>query len=134
MLMEKNPKHWFSKEYKDNIEIRQICKMCSALAYIPLNMVEDAWILIMELLPQHQKLNEFMDYFVEQWMDNPTVPTALWNVHAQRHRTNNVVEAWNSKINRMINRNKPNVQLLVKCLKNETNNISHAVRSQELGK
>lgn len=29
------------KEYKDNIEIRQICKMCSALAYIPLNMVED---------------------------------------------------------------------------------------------
>lgn len=87
----------------------------------------------MELLPQHQKLNEFMDYFVEQWMDNPTVPTALWNVHAQRQRTNNVVEAWNSKINRMINRNKPNVQLLVKCLKNETNNISHAVRSQELG-
>ncbi|CAL1288591.1 unnamed protein product [Larinioides sclopetarius] len=121
------------KEYKENEEIKLFCKMCSALAYMPLNTVEDAWIVIMERAPQHEKLSEFIDYFIEQWMDNPLLPIALWNVNDQRHRTNNAVEGWNSKLNRMIGRQQPNVQLLVKCLKDEANNVSHVIRCHELG-
>ncbi|GBM30334.1 hypothetical protein AVEN_174145-1 [Araneus ventricosus] len=107
--------------------------MCSALAYIPLNIVEDACIVIMEITPQQEKFSEFIDYFVEQWMHNPLLPTALWNVNDQRHRTNNVAEGWNSKLNRMIGRQQPNGQLLDKCLKDEANNIFHVIRSRELG-
>lgn len=121
------------KDYKENEEIRQICKMCSALAYMPLNTIEDGWILIMEGVPDNEKLNQFIDYFVEQWMDNPSLPTALWNVHNQRHRTNNAVEGWNSKLNRMIGRQQPNIQLFVKCLKDEAINVSHVIRSHDLG-
>ncbi|GBL74972.1 hypothetical protein AVEN_243781-1 [Araneus ventricosus] len=66
-------------------------------------------------------------------MYNPLLPTAVWNVNDQRHRTNNVVEGWNSKLNRMIGRQQPNGQLLVKCLKDEANNIFHVIRSRELG-
>ncbi|CAL1300849.1 unnamed protein product [Larinioides sclopetarius] len=86
---------------------------------MPLNTVEDVWIVIMERAPQHEKLSKFIDYFIEQWMDNPLLPIALWNVNDQRHRTNNTVEELNSKLNRMIGRQQPNVQLLVKCLKGE---------------
>ncbi|GBN39368.1 hypothetical protein AVEN_63677-1 [Araneus ventricosus] len=66
-------------------------------------------------------------------MSNPLLPTALWNVNDQRHRTNNAVEGWNSKLNRMIGRQQPNVKILIKCLKDEANNISHVIRSRELG-
>ncbi|GBM82650.1 hypothetical protein AVEN_200556-1 [Araneus ventricosus] len=107
--------------------------MRSALAYMPLNTVEDTWIVIMERAPQHEKLSEFIDYFVEQWMSNPLLPTALWNVNDQRHGTNNAVEGWNSKLNRMISTQQPNVKILVKCLKDEANNISHVIRSRDLG-
>ncbi|GBO14618.1 hypothetical protein AVEN_246995-1 [Araneus ventricosus] len=102
--------------------------MCSVLAYMPLNTVEDTWIMVMERASQHEKLSEFIDYFVEQWMSNPLLPTALWNVNYQRHRTNNAVEGWNSKLNRK----HPNVKIQVKCLKDAANNISHVIRSREL--
>ncbi|GBO12004.1 hypothetical protein AVEN_274014-1 [Araneus ventricosus] len=65
-------------------------------------------------------------------MSNLLLPTALWNVNDERHRTNNAVEGWNSKLNRMIGRQQPNVKILVKCLKDEANNISHVIRSREL--
>ncbi|CAL1265093.1 unnamed protein product [Larinioides sclopetarius] len=66
-------------------------------------------------------------------MDNMLLPIALWNVNDQRHRTDNAVEGWNSKLNGMIGRQQLNVQLLVKCLKDEANNISHVIRRRELG-
>ncbi|GBL99589.1 hypothetical protein AVEN_68849-1 [Araneus ventricosus] len=66
-------------------------------------------------------------------MSNPLLPTALWNVNDQRHGTNNAVKGWNSILNRMIRRQQPNVKILVKCLKDEANNISYVIRSRELG-
>ncbi len=50
--------------------------MCAALAYLLVENVEDGWLCIM--------------------------PLKIWNVHGQRHRTNNAVEGSNAKLNRSI--------------------------------
>ncbi|KAG8177811.1 hypothetical protein JTE90_021144 [Oedothorax gibbosus] len=67
--------------------------MCSALAYIPLEFIDDAWLIIWEIAYNIRKLSPFIDYFVDEWMDNPNKPIKLCNVHSQRHRTNKPVES-----------------------------------------
>ncbi|GFU48261.1 uncharacterized protein TNCV_4626771 [Trichonephila clavipes] len=66
-------------------------------------------------------------------MDNPNMPIKVWNVYGQRHRTNNSVEGWNSKLNAITGRNQPNVHLLVKILKEETQKEYFNVKARELG-
>jgi hypothetical protein len=73
--------------------------------------------MITESVPQNEKLTLFLDYFVEQWMENQNVPIEMWNIHQYRNRTNNAVEGWNSKLNSMIGKQQPNVILLVQKLK-----------------
>ncbi|GFY12786.1 uncharacterized protein TNCV_4284441 [Trichonephila clavipes] len=77
-------------------------------------------------------LPPFIDYFVEQWMDSTIMPIKVWNVYGQRHRTNSV-EGWNSKLNAITGRKQPNVHLLVKILKEETQKVSFNLKSRELG-
>ncbi|GFV35320.1 uncharacterized protein TNCV_3203521 [Trichonephila clavipes] len=122
------------KEYKENEDIRNVCRMISALAYLPMEYIEDAWIFIIWGKSfSIDKLTTFIDYFVEQWMDNPNMPIKVGNVYEQRHRTNNSVEGGNSKLNAIIGRNQPNIHLLVKILKEETQKVSFNLNSRELG-
>lgn len=121
------------KEYKENEDARTVCRMFSALAYLPMEHMDDAWSILWEKAFSIDKLTRFIDYFVEQWMDNPNMPIKVWNVYGQRHRTNNAAEGWNSKLNAITNRNQPNVHLLVKILKEETQKVSFKLKSRELG-
>ena len=121
------------KEYKEDEEVRKTCRMFSALCLLPEDKVEEAFLQIMENIPNNDKLKRFTDYFVEQWMDNPSVPLQLWNVYGQRHRTNNPVESWNSQLNRIIDIKQPNVQFLVKSLKEQSVKVSHQLRGKEIG-
>ena len=83
-------------------------------SYLAIGRVEDGWLPIMENLPENERSVIFMDYLVQQWMGNPKVTVGLWNVHGQRHRTNNVVESCYSKLNSIIRRHHPNVFLSLK--------------------
>jgi hypothetical protein len=58
-------------EYKEDEQVRIICTMCAALAYLPIDRVEEGWLMIMDSVPQNEKLTLFLDYFVEQWMVSP---------------------------------------------------------------
>ncbi|GFV97802.1 uncharacterized protein TNCV_2021171 [Trichonephila clavipes] len=80
------------KEYKENEDIRKACRMISALAYLPMEHIDDAWSIIWEKSFSFSKLTTFIDHFVEQWMDILKMPIKVWNVYGQRHRTNNSVE------------------------------------------
>ncbi|PRD20531.1 UNVERIFIED_CONTAM: hypothetical protein NCL1_54335 [Trichonephila clavipes] len=123
-----------AKEYKENEGIRNVCRMISALAYLPMKHIDDAWSIMWEKAFSIDKLTTFIDYFVEQWMDNPNMPIKVWNVYGQqRHRTNNSVEGCNSELNAIIGRNQPTVHLLVKILKEETQKVSFNLKSRELG-
>ncbi|XP_054713761.1 uncharacterized protein LOC129223221 [Uloborus diversus] len=120
-------------EYRDDEDIRKFCKMCAALAYLPPHLVEDAWLFIMADAPKNEKVDKFVDYFVTQWMVNAKVDIQVWNVNDQKHRTNNAVEGWHSKLNHIIGKHQPNVHLLIKCLKDEAIKVSHLIKRRKLG-
>lgn len=120
-------------DYRDIEEVRTICRMCSALALIPIEKLDDAWLLIMSLSPTHHKLEAFLDYFVDQWMENDNLPPAAWNVYGQRHRSNNPVEGWNSKFNKQVGVNHPNVYFLVNKLKYDAEEVNAKIMAQDLG-
>ncbi|GFW61777.1 uncharacterized protein TNCV_1471001 [Trichonephila clavipes] len=113
-----------AKEYKENEDIRNVCTLISELAYLP---IDDAWSIVCENAFSIDKLTPFIDYFVEQWMDNTNMPIKVWNVYGQHHKTNSV-EGWNSKLNAITGGNQSNVYLLVKILKEETQKVSFNVK------
>jgi hypothetical protein len=82
-----------------------------ALAYLPLKNAELSWLLVMENAPVNIGLSIFLDYFVEQWLENPHIPAEMCNVRGQRHRTNNGFGGRNPKLNTIISRKPPNVHL-----------------------
>lgn len=106
-------------EYRDNDEIRINIRMCSALALIPLQDIDEGWLIIMENSPDNEKLKLFHDYFVEQWLENTIISKDIWNCFQKRHRTNNIVEGWDSRLNKQFNRPRPTFLALYKCLKLE---------------
>jgi hypothetical protein len=44
-------------------------------------------------------------------MENQNVPIAMWNINKNRHWTNNAVDGWNSKLNRITRKQQPDVFL-----------------------
>ncbi|KAF0713219.1 MULE domain-containing protein [Aphis craccivora] len=108
--------------YKDNADIRLHVRMCCALAHIPISDIDEGWIIIMSNTPDNDKLTLFYDYFIEQWLENPIISRGMWNCHKRRHRTNNIVEGWNSKLNKLLNTPRPTFMNLYSCLKKETEN------------
>jgi hypothetical protein len=62
------------------------------LAHLPIDKVEEGWLMIMESVPYNDKLTLFLDYFVEQWIENQNVPIEMWNTNKHRHRTNSAAE------------------------------------------
>ncbi|GFS60702.1 uncharacterized protein TNCV_4259451, partial [Trichonephila clavipes] len=74
------------KEYKENEDIRNVCRMISALAYLPMEHIDDAWSIVWENAFSIDKLTPFIDYFIEQWMDNTNMSIKeVWNVYGERH-------------------------------------------------
>ncbi|GFU42293.1 uncharacterized protein TNCV_4554581 [Trichonephila clavipes] len=124
------PKKWHAKILDNGVRVRRCSDGMSAH---PLLAIDDAWNIIWEKSFSFDKLTTFIDYFVEQWMDNPNMPIKVWNVCEQRHRTNNSVEGWSSKLNAITDRNQPYVHLLIKILKEETQKVSFNIKFRELG-
>lgn len=50
----------------ENEQVRLRCRMCAVLVYLRVNKVEEDWLMIMENVPQHEKSNLFLDYYVQQ--------------------------------------------------------------------
>jgi hypothetical protein len=36
-------------EYKENEQVRLTCRMCAALSYLPINKVEEYWLMVMKM-------------------------------------------------------------------------------------
>ena len=80
--------------------------------------------MIMEIVPQNEKLTLFLDYFVKQWMDNQHVSIEVWNINKHRNRTNNAIQCWNSKLTGFVGKQQHNVFLQVQKLKVEAEFVS----------
>ena len=79
--------------YKQEKEISDVIRMCAALAFLKPEDVEEGWLFIHSVAPDDTKLTEFLDYFINQWLENSSVPIEMWNCYRRRHRTTNAVEA-----------------------------------------
>jgi hypothetical protein len=116
-------------EYKENDEVRLTCTVCAALAYVLINKVEEGWLMILENVPQNEKLTLFLDYYIQQLMENQNIPIEMWNINKHRHRTSNAVEGGNSKLNSTIGKQQTNVFLQLQKLKKQL--VSCQLKSKE---
>lgn len=92
-------------DYDNDEDIRLHVQMCSALAHIPIDDIDEGWIMIMENTPEVEKLRRFYDYFVEQWLDNTLFTRDTWNCYWRKlHRTNSIVKEWNSELNELLSK------------------------------
>jgi hypothetical protein len=89
-------------ECKENDNVLLTCRIRAALAYLTIYKVEEGWFMIMENVQQNEELTLFLDYIVEQWMENQNAAIEMWNINKHRQRTNNAVEGLNSKLNSII--------------------------------
>ncbi|KAI5645679.1 MULE transposase domain-containing protein [Phthorimaea operculella] len=79
-------------------------KLCASLALLVKEDVEDGWLTIMEDSSTEERVIKFNDYFVTQWLEDPDM-IAKWCCHGERHRTTNLVEAWNQRLQQYVGSN-----------------------------
>lgn len=108
-----------SSEYNTDQEVRDSVRKCAALAFLKPADVEEGWLHVHGMAEKNEKLSKFLDYFVEQWLDNPLLPLTAWNCSGRRHRTNNAVEGWNYRLNSVVGKPHPRIQSLIKFLMQE---------------
>ena len=90
------------------------------IVFLPLMMVRLA-IVMMEadaLLQQNAAARAPLRYYRGTWLDGD-FPPAMWNVHKAAIRTNNMVEGWHSRLNKVIGCSHPNTYQLIAVLKKE---------------
>jgi hypothetical protein len=75
--------------------------MCTVLAYLLNNKVEESWLMIVENAPQKEKLTLFLDYYFQQLMESQNVPIEMWNIE-HRQWTSSAAESWNAELNCII--------------------------------
>lgn len=121
-----------TESYKTNQEIRLVIRKCAALAFLPPEDVEEGFINIHSNAPDDDKLVQFFDYFVDQWLENSQIPLDMWNCYNRRHRTNNSVEGWHHHINDVQRRPHPRIKELVVQLKKESEKANNKIVRMEL--
>jgi hypothetical protein len=69
----------------------------------------------------NKKRDQLIQYFESTWIGpNAIFPRELWNLHDNiYHRTNNVSETYNKKLNKEINEPDPNIYKLVDMFKEQ---------------
>jgi len=118
--------------YKQNEDIRMHVRKCGAMAYLPLDKIDDAWLIIQSNAPDDVKLSEFNDYFVENWLDSATISKEMWNCYNENHRTNNIVEGWNHKFKTLVGRSHPSIWVLIEKLKTAAAESDHRLLRTKL--
>jgi len=111
--------------YKKNEDVRMHVRKCGAMAYLPLDKIDDAWLTIQSNAPDDEKLAEFNDYFVENWLDSATISKEMWNCNHEKHRTNNIAEGWNHKLKTLVGRSHPSIWVLIEKLKTAAAESDH---------
>lgn len=56
------------------------------LPLVPQDVLDDAFLYIMEDCDNSGNMEKFNDYYVNTWMEGGRFPPSLWNVSGQRHR------------------------------------------------
>ena len=109
-------------------KFRLTCILCASLLYLLISKVEEFWLMIMENVPQNEKLTLFLDHYVQQLLENQNVPIETWNIYKHRSWTNHAVEGWNFKLNSVIRKQQQNIFLQVQKLKEKAEFVSRRLK------
>jgi len=94
------------------------------MAMVPIARIDEAWLLIQNEGPPEgneyfDKTKELKDYYIKQWLENPTIPREVWNHYGNfGRRTINNLEAFHSSLKRRIKTAHPNIFVFISHLKN----------------
>ena len=100
----------------------QFIRRLMALPYLPPERIP-AVFEILKAETDEPKLQEFLKYIEDNWINSRVWPPSTWSVFMQRVRTNNNTEGWHNRLN--IKATRPNVQfyLLVDLLFKEASYV-----------
>ncbi|CAF3228537.1 unnamed protein product [Rotaria sp. Silwood2] len=101
--------------YRNDEDARSSARKLMALPLMPLNQIERGFEVISNNAPH--SIRPLIDYFNRYWMMK--VKWALWNISDVDVRTNNIVEGWNHRFNRLVAKCHRNVWHFFDCLKKE---------------
>ncbi|XP_041372706.1 uncharacterized protein LOC121385978 [Gigantopelta aegis] len=106
-------------EYSENDEIQKVVRRASTLPMVPLDKIEDVWADTIADSPQGAQVTQLMDYVTNTWIEGPLSPE-MWNHFGNdSHRTNNHLEGWYHKINKIVQKGHLNIFEVVGLLKRE---------------
>jgi hypothetical protein len=84
----------------------------AALAYLPFEHLLDGWLYALEESPKTKMANKFNSYFYDNWMDPKSMYFSRWTCYRQFNRTNNAIEGWHAKVNKLL-KPKPDILKLI---------------------
>jgi hypothetical protein len=87
--------------------------MYAGLAFLLISKV-GGWFVIVKNVPQNEKLALFLDYYVQQLLENRNVPAEMWNVQSG---------VWNFNLKRIMGEQQPDVFLLVQKLREKAESV-----------
>ena len=87
----------------------------------------------MENVAYNEKLTLFLDYYVQQLMENQNVPIEMWNTNKYQRWANSEVEGWNSILNSTGRKRRTKVFLKIHKLKEDAELVSWQLKSKGLG-
>ena len=67
------------EQYKKDINMKNWVRKIIAPALVPIDDVEDVFVLLLENKPYYPQIDEFCDYFKETYIQSSSFPLTLWN-------------------------------------------------------
>lgn len=119
--------------YTDDASYKKFFRKVISLAFIPHIYVQVVWRGLEAAAPQDNKVSAFSEYFKTTWL-NGVYEIAEWNTYNEEGpRTNNHIEGWHNKVNRIIGKAHPNVFELVELFKMEQASTEVTLRQLAAG-
>ena len=111
--------HGHSVLYKENEPFRAFIQSSSAIPFVPVSYLQLAWCGLKSSVPEQPEYSDFISYFERTWISG-VFPLKLWNHYDNAGpRTNNDLESWHNRLNRLAMKAHPNFFEMIELLKNE---------------
>jgi hypothetical protein len=134
------------KLYSENNKFKTWVRMLMCLPFLNLKSYEDedhidvCWTELKDDLcdldeTDNKKRDQLIEYFGSTWIGpNATFPREIWNLYDNiSHRTNNISETYNKKLNKEISKPDPNIYKLVDIIKEQEVLTSVSYEKANLG-
>ncbi|CAF3857569.1 unnamed protein product [Rotaria sordida] len=112
---------YYNSSNDDPTSVKRLVQETGALAFMPIQEVNELWCKIMDKFEHIPRSQDFFDYFTETWIKNGCLfPRCLWNYYKfNGARTNNGCEGWHHRLNSNINSSNPNLYQVIDELKRD---------------